>query len=459
MSIYKKMPRAFNDVYANTLLSGLKSVSDFDTIQNPKIGMRITKDNLMYIFNGVRWCDDDSEYIDLIDDKLTFNKSIDMNTLTISNISDPILATDVSNKSYVDTQINALVLSTHIFFLSGWKEYTSDTQTTETIYNPDLTAMGLNEMKNPDGEITELNLDNLGTYRITFSGQYNITTGDCKCFNIMTQIISDLNLNTFTQHGAEFGGITLSPGYYNNDGAITQTGQLILDAGDVPDSVFVIRSAGALAVAVNSTIVLQGGAQANNVYWLITGAIGIAANCLLIGNYMGTAAVSAGVGLTLEGRLFTTGGAIALADISVSAPTPTSLYIGNTGLSNYAFYTGTGAISTTGYTVLSENQLQVKTDLGIISGFGAGIDGTFPSYASPLIHSHICLCSGEVMVQPSAYNLFYDLIGDNFHISLGSTIIVTTELEKRISLHVRVKTVFGGISFVNRSFFAMPLIT
>jgi hypothetical protein len=390
---------------------------------------------------------------------ITMNDNINMSMNKIINMSNPILSNDGVNKIYSDTKtdLNILNLANHIIFMGGWKEYKSNVITKEVINIPNPTELSF--LETPSGEYTELYVDTLGTYRITFSAQYSISTGERLYKIALNNLIINLLANTFTAHAAEYGGTTLLPGNYSNAGATTHTGVLNLDAeGDV-NAVFIIKSAGAHAIAINATTNLINGAQSCNVFWIISGAIGIAAGCTLVGTYIATlTAISAGIGLQLDGRLLTTGGAVALTTVSATAPVGSSPYTDDDDLKYMLFYTAAGAVSTTGYTLIGTTVWEINTDLGIISGFGQPIDGSYPSIVPPLIHAVMCICIGDIMIMPSSYNLFQNVIGENYTISLGHTVLVNDEIEKRISVHVRITTILGGITFGTRSLFAMPLV-
>jgi hypothetical protein len=245
---------------------------------------------------------------------LTGDASADV---AITGVRTPQSSTDATNKLYVDTatELNASNLSAHIALLSSWEEYSSNVDTTEIVRQPDDSS---SDLVTPGGEFTSVNVTALGTYRLTFNSQYSISTGACVCKQALDDLIVELADNTSTAHGPEYGASTLTPGYYLNGGATTHTGQLILDG----DGIFIIKSVGAHAIAVNSTTILHNGAKSSNVFWVITGAISIAAGCSLIGNYISIMGlISAGAGLGLDGRFLTTGGAITLADITGTAPT------------------------------------------------------------------------------------------------------------------------------------------
>ena len=82
--------------------------------------------------------------------------------------------------------------------------------------------------------------------------------------------------NRPTITGANFAGMTLSPGVYNSTSDILISGPiaLTLDGGGDPNSVFIFQAAssGNLTVDPTSTIAYQNGAQPCNVFWKVNSA-------------------------------------------------------------------------------------------------------------------------------------------------------------------------------------------
>lgn len=121
---------------------------------------------------------------------------------------------------------------------------------------------------------------------------------------------------TVLTHPATFGSVTgetLYPGVYNITAAVTVNGKLILDGKNLPDAQFIIRTAGAFAMAAGSSIALVNGATSDNVFWVLDGAASIGANAIMSGVVVGNAAISVGAGTSLDGRIYSTAGAIAIS--------------------------------------------------------------------------------------------------------------------------------------------------
>lgn len=106
------------------------------------------------------------------------------------------------------------------------------------------------------------------------------------------------------------GGQTFTPNVYCSGAASTLTGDLILDAQNDPNAVFIIKIEGAFTAASLSNIVLVNSAQACNVYWQIQGAFSLGANANFKGTIVGSGAINFAGSSTLEGRGLTKEGAI-----------------------------------------------------------------------------------------------------------------------------------------------------
>jgi len=108
-------------------------------------------------------------------------------------------------------------------------------------------------------------------------------------------------------------GETLFAGIYQNGGAGSIAGKLILDAQGDPNALFVFRfPGGALTTAASAEVTLINGAQASNVFWTSAGAIAMATGTKMKGTIVaGPGAVSMAANGELVGRMLSTTGAMA----------------------------------------------------------------------------------------------------------------------------------------------------
>jgi hypothetical protein len=214
-------------------------------------------------------------------------------------------------------------------------------------------------------------VDQPGVYRAQCSLQFASIPARvaAQCTSDLSALVSQINaLGSSTGHSAAYGaGETLLPGVYTTAGASTHTGNLTFDAAGDPNAMFIIRCGAAHAVAAAASATLQNGARACNVFWLIVGAPTIGAGCSLKGTYIGQSAIAPGDVFTLEGRIFTTAGAITTSNTTYSVPVGDSAL--NLGvLQSFVFFTPAGAVSNT---VVTGGTGDVGTGGGAITGFSA----------------------------------------------------------------------------------------
>ncbi len=116
---------------------------------------------------------------------------------------------------------------------------------------------------------------------------------------------------------AELGGLRLVPGVYAG-GALSLTGTLRLD-GD-SDSVWVFQAASELTVAASSRVVLEGDADACNVFWKVGSSATLLGGADFVGTILADASITAVTDATVEGRLLARTGAVTLDDNTITRP-------------------------------------------------------------------------------------------------------------------------------------------
>jgi hypothetical protein len=209
-----------------------------------------------------------------------------------------------------------------------------------------------------------------GTYSVTFNGEFTGTgsgTTSTALTDLETAYQVLLHTTNTALHANAFGsGETLAAGVYQTSGAGSLAGSLTLNG--TANDLFIFKINGAFSTSVGSTITLTGGAQASNVFWVAisAGAISIATTNQMKGSFIardGAALIANGS--TLEGRLLSNVGAVSTDANVISIPTgSSSINLG--AISNYALFTGSGALSNTGTSTITGN---IGTNLGPISGF------------------------------------------------------------------------------------------
>lgn len=117
---------------------------------------------------------------------------------------------------------------------------------------------------------------------------------------------------------AAFGqNLVLTPHTYLLNAATVLNGNIILNAQNNADAVFVIKIVGALSTTTFASVILQNGAQAKNVFWKIDGAININDFSNFKGTLIGNnGAVILNNGVQIEGRVLSTSGAVSTMAIN-----------------------------------------------------------------------------------------------------------------------------------------------
>ncbi|MFZ4520927.1 MAG: ice-binding family protein [Bacteroidales bacterium] len=121
---------------------------------------------------------------------------------------------------------------------------------------------------------------------------------------------------------AQFGhDLVLTPHTYLLNAATTFTDTLFLNAQGNATAVFVIKINGALSTNTYSKVALINGTQAKNVYWKVDGAVSINDYSLFRGTIVcNNGAILLKSGVRLEGRAFTTTGALSVSAITAIMP-------------------------------------------------------------------------------------------------------------------------------------------
>jgi hypothetical protein len=106
----------------------------------------------------------------------------------------------------------------------------------------------------------------------------------------------------------------LTPDVYclGTGAALTLAGELILDAQNDPNALFIIKLNGALTTQDLSQVRLINGASVANVYWQVAGEVTLGDNSFFRGTLLTVGAIHLHPGATLYGRALTTAGAVDL---------------------------------------------------------------------------------------------------------------------------------------------------
>ena len=241
-----------------------------------------------------------------------------------------------------------------------------------------------------------------GTYFVNFNSQFNFTSSTTTipaveastnqtAIDLLTAY-NQLNSLSVTNsgHAAVFGnGETLTPGVYSIAAAASMAGTLTLDGQNDPNSKFVFKIGAAFNTGAGATVLLTNLASACNVFWVVEAAVGLGAITKIKGTILSHgAAVAAGAGCIIEGRMLSTSGALTCDNLILTIPQNCNFI--NLGVAaRFGMFTSDGAIAGTAISTITGD---VGTNsIGPISGLSTlMVNGTiFPPMGSILITPEI----------------------------------------------------------------------
>ena len=122
-----------------------------------------------------------------------------------------------------------------------------------------------------------------------------------------------------TELGAgNIGGLTLTPGVYKWGTGLSVPTDVTLSGG--ANDVWIFQVAQNLSVSSAAKVVLAGGAQANNIFWVVAGQVTLGTTSVFHGNILSQTAIVLQTGATLNGRALAQT-AVTLDSNAVTAPT------------------------------------------------------------------------------------------------------------------------------------------
>jgi hypothetical protein len=160
---------------------------------------------------------------------------------------------------------------------------------------------------------------------------------------------------TATELGAgNIGGLTLAPGLYKWSTGVTIPSDVTL-SGSAND-VWIFQIAQNLDISSATKVILSGGAQAGNIFWVVAGQATLGTTSSFIGNILGQTSIVLNTGATLNGRALAQSAvtldsnAVTMPVNSVISSNSTSGTINNSSTNNTAGVAGSYNISSTSTT-------------------------------------------------------------------------------------------------------------
>jgi hypothetical protein len=120
---------------------------------------------------------------------------------------------------------------------------------------------------------------------------------------------------------ADLAGQTLTAGTYTTASGIGLSGALTLNGGGNPNAIFVFQAGSTLTTGPASSVVLENGAQACNVFWQVGSSATLNTTTNFVGTIMASASISLDNGVTVDGRALASTGAVTLINDTFTIPT------------------------------------------------------------------------------------------------------------------------------------------
>lgn len=115
--------------------------------------------------------------------------------------------------------------------------------------------------------------------------------------------------------GQDLGGLTLGPGVYCFDTSAQLTGKLSLQGAGV----WIFQIGSTLTTASNSSVVVSGGGQDTDVYWVIGSSATIGTGTGFTGNILAQASITLTTGASVSGRALAIDGAVTMDTNNVAS--------------------------------------------------------------------------------------------------------------------------------------------
>ena len=103
---------------------------------------------------------------------------------------------------------------------------------------------------------------------------------------------------------SELGGSTFSPGVYKTGSPLLLAASttIYLDAQGDPNGVFIFLTDTSMTTGANTDMILQNGANADNVFWVLGTSLTMGAESRLVGNHLTGNRITVGLNSEIDGR-------------------------------------------------------------------------------------------------------------------------------------------------------------
>lgn len=140
--------------------------------------------------------------------------------------------------------------------------------------------------------------------------------------NDLSAAYDDAGSRTLTEEiSGNIGGKKFGPGVYQSSGPVELSGgDVTLNGGGDPTSVWIFKIGGVFTVSAGRSIVLTGGAQSQNIFWQVAGPATLGSGIIFNGNILADQNITLGAATKLNGRAFSRNGSVAIAYNDIQIP-------------------------------------------------------------------------------------------------------------------------------------------
>ena len=147
-----------------------------------------------------------------------------------------------------------------------------------------------------------------GTSGVQHKGDSVATTAETNLTAAFTNAAAQPCPGTNNFTGSNLGGKNLVPGVYCQTTAPTLSGTLTLNGSGI----YIFQIGSTLVTASGASVVLLGGAQPCQIFWVVGSSATIATSTTFVGNIMALTSIAMQTGATLNGRALARNGAVTL---------------------------------------------------------------------------------------------------------------------------------------------------
>ena len=135
--------------------------------------------------------------------------------------------------------------------------------------------------------------------RVTSATMLGTAVGDMQA--AYTDAAGRINPDFLNLGAGNVGGKTLIPGLYKFTSAVIIPTDFTISGG--PNDIWIFQVAGTLIMSSAVNVILEGGAQAKNIFWQVSGAVTFGTTSHFEGNILGKTGINLQTGASINGRM------------------------------------------------------------------------------------------------------------------------------------------------------------